>query len=84
MSAPTTLTVTFQTFASGSPTGQTTTTVTLPTAAGSVAGVSQTVVPFDYTRYVRNAFLSGGFWFVNSTGVEQFIPWGTVIEITAQ
>jgi secreted protein with Ig-like and vWFA domain len=70
MAAPTTLTITF---AGGSGSPQT---ITLPKPS--------TGVPMDYTLFVRNAFLSGGFWYVSSGGANTFVPWGQVTAITAQ
>lgn len=69
MAAPTTLTVTYS-GGSGSPQ-----TVTLPKP--------DNVNPIDFTMYVRNAFLAGGFWF-SINGVNTFVPFGEVTSITAQ
>jgi hypothetical protein len=72
MAAPTTLVVTFNTtYVNGLPTA--TTTATLPIRASS-----------DYNNAVHNLFLYGGFWFFNSSGVEQFVPWSVIVGITAQ
>jgi len=82
MAAPTTLTITYI-----STLPSTTSTVTIPIpvpTAGSVAGVSQTAVPQDFTIAVRNIFLNGGFWFVSATGVNTFVAWGQITLITAQ
>jgi hypothetical protein len=45
---------------------------------GSVAGTSQTQVPMDYTLYVKNLMLAGGFW----NGLV-FVPWSQITSITA-
>jgi len=70
MAAPTTITVTF-TGGTGSPL-----TINLPKPDGTN--------PQDFTQAVRNMYLAGGFWFSNSSGVQQFVPWGEITEITAQ
>ena len=38
----------------------------------------------DFNNAVHNMFLYGGFWFVNPTGVQAFVPWGQITSITAQ
>jgi hypothetical protein len=72
MAASTTLIVTFNgTYVNGLPTA--TSTVTLPIRASS-----------DFNNAVHNLFLYGGFWYVNASGVEQFVPWNVIVGITAQ
>jgi len=38
----------------------------------------------DFYSAVHNVFLNGGFWFLSSTGVQTFCPWGQITGITAQ
>jgi hypothetical protein len=72
MAAPSTFTVTYV-----STLPSTTSTVTIPIPQpGST--------PIDFGLALRNIFMQGGLWFLNSTGVEQFIPWGQIVSVTAQ
>jgi hypothetical protein len=40
--------------------------------------------PIDFTLAMKNIFLNGGTWILNSSGVNQFIPWQEIISATAQ
>lgn len=79
MAQPATLTISY-TGGSGSPQ-----TIPIPTPiAGSVGGVAQTVMPADFTLAVRSIYQNGGFWYLSATGVNTFVPWGSITSITAQ
>jgi hypothetical protein len=70
---PTTLTVTY---ISTLPSTTSQVTVPIPTPTANM--------PLYFGEAVRNIFLQGGLWAVNSTGVNQFIPWSQISSITAQ
>jgi hypothetical protein len=38
----------------------------------------------DFTQATRNLATGGGFWFVSAAGVQTFIPWSQITQITAQ
>jgi hypothetical protein len=60
---------------------------TLPSTTSQVTvpiPTPSTGVPMDFGLALRNIFMQGGLWFLNSTGVEQFIPWGQIVSVTAQ
>jgi hypothetical protein len=60
------------------------TTVTY-TFSGSGGPITFTIpAGIDYTLFVRNAFIEGGFWYTSATGVATFVPWSTVTGATAQ
>ena len=73
MSAPTTLTVTY---ISALPSTTSTITVQIPKPDNTN--------PLDFTVTMRNISLNGGLWFVNASGVEQFIPASQIFSVTAQ
>jgi hypothetical protein len=82
MVAPTTITVTY---ISTPPSTTSQVTIPIPTGSGgSVGGVAQPVVPQDFTAVMNRINANGGFWFVNSSGVQQFVPWGEIVSATAQ
>jgi hypothetical protein len=57
----------------------------LPGFSGS--NVSAAVVPLpaniDATMHVRNGYLAGGFWVLNVSGGQTFIPVGQIISISS-
>jgi len=82
MSAPTTITFTY---VSTLPSTTSTVTIPIPTySAGSVGGAAQTSVPQEVSVFMKQIYIAGGFWFTNSSGVEQFCPWGQIVGATAQ
>jgi hypothetical protein len=88
MAQPTTITFTYlsgYTAGSGAPASTSTATINIPNlSAGSVGGVAQPVVPQEVSIFMKQIFAAGGFWFTNSSGVQQFVPWGEIVSATAQ
>jgi hypothetical protein len=74
---PSTLIITYQTtYILGVPTATATYTYTLPQPTAGT--------PMDYTLAIRDINGFGGLWITNASGVLQFVPVGTIVEITAQ
>jgi hypothetical protein len=73
MATPTTITLTYLTYTNASPTVISIATATITIRAGE-----------DFNNSMHNIALEGGAWIINSSGVEQFIPFGQIVSATAQ
>ncbi len=61
------------------------TTLTITFSGGTGSPITYTIpAGIDFRQALKNIYLAGGLWFVNSAGVEQYIPASEISTATAQ